>query len=258
MRNSVRSAVFIAVSGLASTAGAAEMYLAGSLSSFDRDSSNNSGSFVTDFTTGAVTGVTPPLTIPTGAPVGWTTHFGNDMAYSLALGWELDTFRVEIEYSTADSDIRSHEGVSAAGIDLTAIDAGVLLTGNVGDLGVSVGDLVASGTGSVDSRSVFVNAYYDFMKNEAFSPYIGFGLGYTTVDVVFAPSSVGVIDDTDSTLAYQLILGASYALSEETELFGSIQLRDGEDAAVYSPLLTASFDVENESTLFTFGIRYNF
>jgi opacity protein-like surface antigen len=246
------------LSGFAAPAFGAEMYVAGGVGSFDQDTSTNNGSFVADFTTGAVTGVTPPLTVPAGSPVGWSTTFDNDTAYSLAVGWKLPRVRVELEYAMADSDITSHRGVNAAGIDLTGIDAGVLLSGNVGDLGVTVGDLVADGRGRLESNSVFVNAIYDFRKGEKFSPYLGLGLGYTEVDVRFSPSGVGVIDDSDSGFAYQFILGASYALSPSFDLFGSLRIREADDARVQSPLLSASFEVENSGSLFDLGIRYNF
>jgi len=258
MNKLAKTTIFATLTCLATPVLAADMYVSGTVGYIDLSSSKNSGTFQSDFTTGSVTGVTPPLTIPTGSPVGWSTSFDSGMAYSIALGWKMDAFRFELEYAMSDSDIDSHKGVNAAGIDLTSIDAGVLLTGNVGDLGVSVGGLVADGRGSLESSTIYLNAYYDFMHDEAFSPYIGAGIGYADTDVQFMPSGVGVIDDSDSGFSYQLILGASYALNDQLELFGDVRYRDTDDASVNSPLLSAGFDVENSGTLFNLGLRYSF
>ena len=258
MKSVAKTTMLLALTGLTTTAIAADKYVAGTLGYFDLSSSQNSGSFVSDFTTGSVTGVTPPLTIPSGSPVGWTTNFDSGMSFSIAFGWRHESFRFEIEYAHSNSDIDSHRGVEAAGIDLTDIDAGVLLTGNVGDLGVTVGELVADGRGSVDTGSFSLNAYYDFMSDEAFSPYVGAGVGYADTDVKFTPSGVGVINDSDTGFSYQFILGASYAFSDALELFGDVRFRTTDDATVNSPLLSAKFDVENSGTLFNLGLRYSF
>ena len=55
-----------------------------------------------------------------------------------------------------------------------------------------------------------------------------------------------------------LILGASYALNDQLELFGDVRYRDADDATVNSPLLSANFDVENSGPLFNLGLRYSF
>lgn len=258
MNTFIKSTALIVLTGIATPALSADMYVAGTLGYFSQDSSKNKGSFFTDFTTGEVTGVSPPLSIPAGSPVGWSTKFDSGTAYSLAFGWKLDNFRVEMEYAMSSADIKSHEGVNAAGIDLTNIDAGVLLTGNVGDLGVSVGDLVSDGRGSMETNTLFLNGYYDFMADQAFSPYLGVGVGYADTDVTYKPSGVGVINDSDTGLAYQFILGASYALNESLEIYGDARLRYTDDASVKSNLLSADFDVENSATLFNLGVRYSF
>jgi opacity protein-like surface antigen len=258
MNTFIKSTALIVLTGIATPALSADMYVAGTLGYFSQDSSKNKGSFFTDFTTGEVTGVSPPLSIPAGSPVGWSTNFDSGTAYSLALGWKLDTFRVEVEYAMSDADVKSHQGVNAAGIDLTNIDAGVLLTGNVGDLGVSVGDLVSDGRGSMETSTLFLNGYYDFMADQAFSPYLGVGVGYADTDVTYKPSGVGVISDSDTGFAYQFILGASYALNESFEIYGDARLRYTDDASVKSNLLSADFDVENSATLFNLGVRYSF
>lgn len=253
-----KSTAIIVLASLAASPLSADMYVAGTLGYFDQDRSKNKGSFITDFTTGEVTGVMPPITIPENSPVGWNTSFDSGTAYSLAMGWKLDAFRFELEYAMSDASVKSHQFVTAAGIDLTNIDAGVLLTGNVGDLGVSVGDLVGDGRGSLETSTFYLNGYYDFMHEEAFSPYLGFGVGYANTDVNYKPSGVSVINDSDSGFAYQFILGASWAMNEAFEIYGDARLRYTDDASVRSRLLGADFKVENTATLYNIGVRYNF
>lgn len=258
MKTLIKSTALIVATAIAAPALSADMYVAGTLGYFDQDGSKNMGTFRAPFTTGEVTGVTPPLNIPENSPVSWNTGFDSGTTYSLAMGWKLNAFRVELEYAMSDASVKSHQYVNAAGIDLTNIDAGVLLTGNVGDLGVSVGDLVGDGRGSLETSTFYMNAYYDFMHDEAFSPYLGVGVGYADSDVNYKPSGVSVIKDSDSGFAYQLILGASWALNDTFEIYGDARMRYTDDASVTSSLLGADFKVENSAMLYNIGVRYNF
>lgn len=232
-------------------------YIAATLGYNNQDDSGNQGIFTSDFTTGQVTGVNPPLNIPAGSAVGWNTQLDSGISYSLAYGWHISGTRFEIEYALSDADVSSHTDVSAAGIDLGAIDAGVLITGNVGDLNTSVADLVADGRGEIESETLYLNAFYDFGENSGITPYVGLGIGYSFVDVLYAPSNVGIINADDNVFAYQLIAGASVEISDTTTLFGNIRYRKSNDVSVPSQLLPASFDVNNESILFDLGIRFN-
>ncbi len=252
-----RTAVF-AITILMSATTAAELYVGGSYGIVDQDDSSNSGTFTGDFTTGTVTGVNPPLTIPAGNPVGWKTEFDSGDQWTLALGWKLNNFRIELEYARSSSDVDTHKGVSAAGIDLTAIDAGVLISGNTGDLGASVGALAANGRGEIETDSFFLNGYYDFENDSAFTPFVGVGIGNTEVDVEYAPSGVGVISDDDSGTSYQAIAGVDYEITEGFDVVFSIHYLDGDDATVRSSLLPAEFDIENESLSYRLGVRYTF
>lgn len=250
----VASFLSVPVSVLASDG----FYISGSYGINQQDDSTNDGTFTNDFTTGSVTGVTPPLSIPAGNKVGWKTEFEDGDNYTFAVGRTINQFRVELEYSNSDAEIDTHTGVSAAGIDLSAIDAGVLLTGNDGDLGVNVADLVADGRGDIDVSSFYINGYYDFDNTTDFTPYIGIGIGQADIDITYAPSGVSIIDDSESGFIYQLIVGVAYSINDQLSLFGNYRYRDGDDVEVSSPLLTADFDIENKSSVFDFGLRYSF
>ena len=105
----------------------------------------------------------------------------------------------------------------------TKFDDGVLITGNVGDLGVTVGDLVANGQGEMQTKSLFLNAYYDFENSTNFTPFLGGGLGYSNIDVNYKPSDVEIINDDDDVFSYQVSGGVSYAFNDQFHVVGSVQ-----------------------------------
>ncbi len=243
--------------GLAN-AGEGNFYISGSFGINNQDDVTNKGTFTQNFTTGAVTGVTPPLSIPAGNDVEWDTELDRGDTHALAVGWQQGNFRVELEYSASNADIDSHENVSAAGIALGAIDAGVLISGNVGDLGISVANLVAPGAGEIETSTLFLNGFYDFDTGTALTPFIGAGIGTTKVEVEYNPSGVGIIDDEDRTFAYQFAAGAFYTLTDNMDVMLTINYVDGDEATVDSSLLPAKFDIENESINYRLGLRYRF
>lgn len=256
LRSSILLGSLLLVAGGAS---AQEFYVSGSLGQSFAPDVTTDGTFGRAFTTGTVTGVNPPLTLPAGAPVFWDTSLDDDLFYSLAVGLDTDFLRYEFEYSRADFDVSSHRGVTAGGIALGAIDAGVLIGGNVGDLGVSVANLVASDSGQVETHTYMVNAYYDFDLGLAFTPYVGIGLGNTTYDVSYVPGGVSVIDDESNKFTWQLMAGASYDINDALQVYASWRFRDGENHSSGSTLLPARFklDMDGIQTL-DVGIRYAF
>ena len=233
-------------------------YVSGSIGQNYQDDTSNNGTFTSAFTTGAVTGATPPLTIPAGSAVSWNTNYNNGDAINFAVGMTRDNYRFELEYSQTQADVDSHQGVTAAGIDLSTIDAGILISGNVGDLGVSTAALVAAGQGELETSTLMLNAYYDYKTNSAFTPYVGIGLGTATTDLEFSPSAVGVISDDDNTFVYQLILGASYTFTENLGAFASYIYRDADEASLNGTLLPARFEINNESSLLNVGLKFSF
>ncbi|MEC8426978.1 MAG: porin, partial [Pseudomonadota bacterium] len=234
------------------------LYVSLGYSIVDQDDSNNQGEFSSAFTTGTVTGVNPPLNIPAGANVGWDTEFDRGDSYSIALGKRFNQWRVELAYSRGSSDIDEHNGVSAAGIALDAIDVGVLITGNVGDLGISTGDFVANAGGSIDTETWMINAYYDFDLGWPVTPFIGAGIGISDVDVDYSPSNTEIIDDDDRATVYQWAIGLSYPVTDNVKLqFSYSQLRS-DDVEVDATLIPAKFEIENDSSHYNFSLRFSF
>ncbi|MEM9169817.1 MAG: P44/Msp2 family outer membrane protein [Pseudomonadota bacterium] len=218
--------------------------------------SDNDGAFDGDFTTG--TGATIPagVVLPDGSPVGWTTEFDAGFAISGAVGKRFGPFRGELEVAYQNNGVDTHLDVVASDIALGAEDAGVLITGSDA-LGVGVADLVADGQGDLSTVYVMANAYYD-LQTGAFSPYVGAGVGIGFTDVEYVPSAVSIIDDNATAFAYQIMVGASYAMTDATDLFVGYRYRGTTDVSVEADLFAADFDIENRGSLFEAGVRFNF
>ncbi|WP_078083986.1 outer membrane protein [Microbulbifer mangrovi] len=245
--------------GIASSAVYADgFYVSGSLSYNDMDDTVNDGVFTREFITGPGTTIPAGVALPAGTDVRWRTDVDSGAGVNLALGWRMDALRFEAEYAYAKHDVDRHFGVSAADIPLGSEDAGVLVSGAPGNLGISVADLVADGRGDFTADYLFVNAYYDFDAGWSLNPYIGAGLGNAWVDVDYSPSNVSIIDDDDSVFAYQLMAGLNYQCNEQLEFFGGLRWRQTDDIDVNSKLLPASFEIENESWLAEIGARWTF
>ncbi|MEL6688508.1 MAG: outer membrane beta-barrel protein, partial [Pseudomonadota bacterium] len=69
-----------------------------------------------------------------------------------------------------------------------------------------------------DSLSILANVYYDFENDSAITPFIGAGagIGFLENDFAYGPA---VFEDDDTAFVYQSIIGASLAVSENSELF---------------------------------------
>lgn len=233
-------------------------YVFGSIGYASQSDSDNSGAFSDDFLTGEGTTIPINTALPAGTPVGWTTKFDNSAAYSIGIGHRYgDNIRLELEVSFLSNDADTHYGVQAAGIDLSDEDAAVLISGAT-NIGATVDAVVDAGRGDVSSTSLMFNGLYDFTTEGALTPFVGLGLGWSMVDVTYRPSGVGIINDDDSVFSYQLIGGASYAISENGELYGAYKYRQSNDVEVQASLFPATLDVENPHSIFEIGYRLNF
>lgn len=248
----------VALGLCSSVANADGFYVSGTLSYNDMDDTRNDGVFTQEFITGPGTTIPAGVALPAGTDVGWSTDVDSGAGVNLALGWRMDALRFEVEYAYASHDVDSHSNVVAAGIPLGSEDAGVLVSGAPGNLGISVADLVADGQGEFTADYLFFNAFYDFDAGWALNPYIGVGLGNAWVDVDYSPSDVSIIDDDDSVFAYQVMAGLNYQCSEQLDFFGGLRWRQTDDLEVNANLLPAEFDIENQSWLAEIGARWSF
>lgn len=96
-------------------------------------------------------------------------------------------------------------------------------------------------TAKAKTNTLFVNGYYNFMKDSEFSPYIGAGLGYTDYDDK-------VFDDTG--VAYQGIIGTNYDVAEQTAIYAEYRYR-------YFDIKRADMS-NSDASEFILGIKYSF
>jgi opacity protein-like surface antigen len=264
MTQTLRSRALAAATALGgalalSAAASAQTYVSGSAGfNFQRDSAN-SGEFTSNFTTGDGVAVPPGTVLPAGTELGWNTEFETGYFVSGAFGWRMDNgLRFEGELSYLAADVDTHTDVQAGGAALGGADAAVLITG-ADPLGVTVADLVADGRGDISSFGVMANAYYDFIvPDSALSLYVGGGLGFANVDVTYRPSDVGIVSDSDTVFAWQLMGGGAYRISENVEWFAGYRYRATEDVSVNVDLVPARLDIENRSHIVETGLRFYF
>jgi len=241
---------------ICSAATAQDWYVSGSIGVNAQADSDNAGQ-TGAFTTGNL-GDGSTLDVAEGTPYGWQTEFETGLAVAGEFGLDYDgALRSGVEIVYTRSDVDTHSGVTLGGGDIGALDAAAL-AGAPDPLGVTIADLVADGQGELTSTGVFLNAYYDFNRSGDFRPYVGAGIGFLDVDVEYAPSGVGIIDDGETKFAYQLKAGVSFQASETWEVFGEYAYRASEDIAVTNDLFPGTLDIENQQNLFSVGARYRF
>jgi opacity protein-like surface antigen len=242
---------------IAGTAAAQDgWYVGGSIGINSQSDSDNSGS-TGAFTTGNL-GDGSTLDVADGTDYGWKTEFDNGLAVSGEIGMRMGNgwrFAGELAYTSADVD--THTGVTLGGGSIDGVDAAAI-AGSADPLGATVAEIVADGRGDITNLALFGNVYYDFNTGSSFQPYVGAGLGFADIDVTYNPSGVGVIDDGETKLAYQLKAGATWVATETFEVFGEYAYRATEDIEVTNDLFPGTLDIENQQNIFSVGVRYRF
>ena len=248
----------VVAAGFALPASAQEWYVSGSAGFVFQEDSSNSG------TTGAFTTGNGAPALPFGTPIaagtayGWETEFDNGYALAGEFGaFYPNGFRSGVELVWSKADVDTHSGVNVAGTVIDGVDAAVL-TGSPDQLGATVGAVVADGRGDIRATSVFANLYYDFNRMGAIRPFVGAGLGYSDVSVTYSPSGVGIIDDSEGKLAWQIKGGASWAVNDQIDVFGEAVYRATDDIELTNQLFPGTLNVENAQTVLNVGVRYRF
>jgi len=217
--------------------------------------SNNRGAFDT-----AVPATDDFGAIPADTSLAWNTEFDTGYAINGQVGYAFDNgFRVELEGSYTRYGVDRHSGLTVGGTNIDNVDVAILTRGEPAAANPTVGAVIADGQGRVANFGLFGNVFYDINTGSGFKPFVGAGLGYQWADIQYRPSGVDVADDNDGGLAYQLMAGASFALSDNAEVFGQYTWRDRTDtAAVPLNLLPATLGVETGQSLVTAGVRIRF
>lgn len=186
--------------------------------------------------------ITPP-----GGAQTLGTEFDTGFGLGIALGTNIPALtngsiatRGEIELSYTDSDVDT-----------------LAFSGN----GADTEDNVA---GDTASTRLFANLIADVTTATAITPYFGAGIGVARNDLSLsyggAPGAVNV-DNTSTNFSAQAIVGASYALSDETILFGDLRyIRDyGVSSARVNPTgFTGVVEDDLDTVNVNFGVRLQF
>ena len=167
------------------------------------------------------------------APGTIDTEFEDDWNYSVAYGWKREGYRYEAELVLGEDDVSSH-----------TLNGGAPLEGP---------------TGGINMAGLLFNGYYDFSTASAFTPYVGAGLGVAMVEAEgFGVAGIpDVLDDDDTVIAYQLMAGIGYDLSERTNIFAEYRYFGTESADVTTSVSTGSVatDLDYSINQFRFGVR---
>ncbi len=241
---------------LAGAATAQEYYVGGSIGFAQQNDSSNSGA-TGAFTTGDL-GDGSTLDVAAGTPYGWDTEFDSGTAFAGEFGARFGNgWRGGVELAYSGADVDTHTGVTLGGGSIDAVDAAAI-AGSPTPLGVTVGAVVADGQGEISNTAVFLNGYYDFNTGGALQPYLGAGIGFSSIDATYQPSAITVVDDSETKLAYQIKAGATWQLEGQWELFGEYAYRATEDIELENQLFPGTLDIENTQNVFSVGARYRF
>ena len=130
------------------------------------------------------------------------------------------------------------------------------------------------GKGDISADSAMVNLLYDFDVNPRYTPYVGVGLGWTSVEAngirkdIVVPNRTGLVDGDDTVFSYQLIAGITYQTSRqlgvtlaysylnagEPEFDYGVSCTPAGTACVYSSTLKEDYTAQTLSL----GLRWKF
>ena len=135
----------------------------------------------------------------------------------------------------------------------TSLAAEVEFTYRSGD-----SDMGATAGGDFASTALMVNAVYTLGQTGAITPYVGGGLGVITEIDFDVPGGGGETEyNARSGLAGQIFVGASYAITTRTSVFGELRYFDG-GARTLATDSGATLDADYSTTYILFGARLQF
>ena len=161
-----------------------------------------------------------------------------------AVGIKMNYFRIEAELTYSD------------------VSANRVTIGDDGGLGDAVGLGSLSGAtvaldGGIQTIAGMINGYIDFDNSSHLTPYILFGMGAASIDLDVTTSGVTLVDDSDITIVYKFGFGASYEISQTTNLFLGYHYLSAVDAD-FVDAGNGNFGVEYDSHNVNIGARIAF
>ena len=127
----------------------------------------------------------------------------SSFGYDIEFGKKIENWRLGLSYTHTSPKQSS----------VTATTGGVGATASI------------SPKPTYDVDAIMFNVYRDFPKDGKFSPYVGVGLGSTSIEMqtyttTVAGTDVTVTDDGRSLFTWDVKAGVTYELSEKTDLYG--------------------------------------
>ena len=167
-------------------------------------------------------------------------------------------FRIEAEVSYLQHNVDMSRAFSMKNQDLDDEDEG-RLPDTPDARSVDVGAVVADGLGRVETKATFANGFMDLpWQRGALTSYLGAGVGIAEVDVDYRPGGVEVVNHSSTVLAYQVMVGADYAVGDHFDWTLSARYRGMSNHNMESNVLPAAFQVEGDGLITEFGLRRRF
>ncbi len=165
-----------------------------------------------------------------GGAINDKAKFDTGWAFQGALGYAFDkNWRTELELGYRRNNVDSISGAAGAG-----------------------------NAGYVGAFSAFANVLYDFDTGSNWTPYLGAGIGALRYKASGLQPGLGTsVNDSDTVLAGQGILGVAYNVSPSTQLFLDYHYVRAADPSVNNSAGT-SLDTEYKASTVLFGFRYSF
>ena len=123
---------------------------------------------------------------------GGVFRFDSGFSGELGIGYDFGQFRTEFTYNATNTDLTSVQGTTT-------------------DIGVDVGTWM-------------VSAAYDWRADKQWQPYVGAGIGISTIEVDLAQTigNVAVVVDDDNITAFKFKAGVNYEASENLDIYGEL------------------------------------
>jgi outer membrane protein OmpA-like peptidoglycan-associated protein/outer membrane protein W len=138
------------------------------------------------------------------------------------------------------------------------------LEGELGHRFNNFGEDVGLDDGDVRVWSGMLNLFYDFNRGGRIEPYIGAGIGAARVEGVATEHPILYVDDQDTVLAYQAIVGLAIGITERLDLdvgYRYFVAEGGEfdgQADIGNGLEAITVDGDYEQQAVTVGLRWQF
>lgn len=117
-------------------------------------------------------------------------------------------------------------------------------------------------SGDVSTTRLLASVYKDFDTGTVFTPYIGGGLGLSSTDLDISYGPGVTLDDRDQNISAEIVLGGSFALSDQLALTTDVRFTRDFDVTTdrLSPAgdLTGVVSEDIDNTSFNIGLRFAF